>query len=302
MTRALCFLAIAGMSIALFSSQAHAQSRAERAVAELRLRLDQSEAEVRRLNGTVEELQFQIRQLSDQLRRFQEDTEFRFQEIEGPSPFVDQEESAEPPRAQTFNQDTQGETLGTLNQRPASGGATVQNDAPGSGPLDLAAIARGQVPVARPAESDLFRETAPAEEQTGQPVSSGLSANVQYDAAYGFILRGDYETAEIQFRQFLNDHPNDRLTPDAQFWLGESLYARGLYRDAADTFLQNYNDFPESQKAAESLLKLGMSLKNLNETEVACVTFTEVLERFPDAPAPIKQRAREEQAAVRCSG
>lgn len=292
----------AGILLLSWVAAAQAQSRAERAVAELRLRLDQSEAEVRRLNGTVEELQFQIRQLTDQLRRFQEDTEFRFQEIEGPSPFVDQNEApAQAQSGQIQPADTgrglaSDGTIGTLSEPSTLG------EAPGSGPLDLAAIAAGQVPAARPTESDLFREDPqPGAENAAAP-SAGLAANVQYDAAYGFILRGDYETAEIQFRQFLNDHPDDRLTPDAQFWLGESLYARGHYRDAADAFLQTYNDYPESPKAAESLLKLGMSLKNLNESDAACVTFAEVLERFPDAPGPVRQRARQEQAAVRCGG
>ena len=38
--------------------------------------------QVRRLNGQVEELTFQLLQLQEQIRKMQEDNEFRFQELE----------------------------------------------------------------------------------------------------------------------------------------------------------------------------------------------------------------------------
>ncbi|RZL41531.1 MAG: tol-pal system protein YbgF, partial [Variovorax sp.] len=46
-------------------------------------RINQLEEDNRRLNGKLEELSFQVLQLQEQLRKTQEDNEFRFQEIEG---------------------------------------------------------------------------------------------------------------------------------------------------------------------------------------------------------------------------
>jgi tol-pal system protein YbgF len=46
-------------------------------------RVLQLEEEVRRLNGQVEELNFQLLQLQEMIRKMQEDNEFRFQELEG---------------------------------------------------------------------------------------------------------------------------------------------------------------------------------------------------------------------------
>ena len=54
----------------------------------------------------------------------------------------------------------------------------------------------------------------------------------EYDMAYGYILHKDYALAEQAFRDFLKKYPNERLLPDAQYWLGESLYQRQRYRDA----------------------------------------------------------------------
>src|SRR5690606_10364014 len=45
-------------------------------------RVAQLEEQVRQLTGTLEELNFQILQMQDQLRRMQEDNEIRFQELE----------------------------------------------------------------------------------------------------------------------------------------------------------------------------------------------------------------------------
>ena len=59
----------------------------------------------------------------------------------------------------------------------------------------------------------------------------------EYDMAYGYVLHKDYALAEQAFRDFLRKYPNDRLVPDAQYWLGESLFQRQRYRDAAESFL-----------------------------------------------------------------
>src|SRR5690606_3095698 len=45
-------------------------------------RVPQLEEQVRQLTGTLEELNFQILRMQDQLRRIQEDYELRFQELE----------------------------------------------------------------------------------------------------------------------------------------------------------------------------------------------------------------------------
>ena len=46
-------------------------------------RINQLEEDNRRLNGKLEELSFQVLQLQEQLRKTQEDNEFRFKDLEG---------------------------------------------------------------------------------------------------------------------------------------------------------------------------------------------------------------------------
>ncbi|MDB5511621.1 MAG: tol-pal system protein YbgF, partial [Enterovirga sp.] len=51
--------------------------------ADLVVRLNRLEGQMRQMSGQIEQLQFDNRQLKDQVRKFQEDVDFRFQERSG---------------------------------------------------------------------------------------------------------------------------------------------------------------------------------------------------------------------------
>ncbi|WOJ89871.1 tol-pal system protein YbgF [Methylocapsa polymorpha] len=52
----------------------------------LTVRIDRLDNQMRQINGQIEQLQFETRRLSEQLRKFQEDVDFRFQDVGGRSP------------------------------------------------------------------------------------------------------------------------------------------------------------------------------------------------------------------------
>ena len=121
-----------------------------------------------------------------------------------------------------------------------------------------------------------------------------------YDEAYRHLMVQNYGAAEVAFRTFLQQHSNDKLAGNAQYWLGESYYVRGQYKNAAGAFLKGYKVYNKSQKAPDSLLKLAMSLKRLGQKDAACETFGELGTRFPRAPSHIKQRAQSERRRSGC--
>lgn len=121
-----------------------------------------------------------------------------------------------------------------------------------------------------------------------------------YEQAYAFMLRRNYTASEASFRDFLRQHPNDPLAPNAQYWLGEVSFARGDYRAAADQFLQSYTRFGNSPKGPDSLLKLGMSLERLGQREAACSSFNELPRRYPSAPQHVLQRLDQEKDNAGC--
>ena len=67
----------------LFSALSALPARAQVTATDLLVRLDQLEKQVRQLTGAVEQLQYRNQQLETNLRKMQEDNEFRFSELGG---------------------------------------------------------------------------------------------------------------------------------------------------------------------------------------------------------------------------
>jgi tol-pal system protein YbgF len=123
----------------------------------------------------------------------------------------------------------------------------------------------------------------------------------QYDYARALLIQQDYPNAEKAFSAFLNVHPNDALSGSAQYWLGETYYVRGNYDQAAKAFAEGYQRYPKSAKAPDTLLKLGMALTQLKRTKDACGIYSALDQRYPNAPATIKQQAQRERQRAGCT-
>lgn len=176
---------------------------------------------------------------------------------------------------------------------------TLHPNAPGAprplgAPLDMGAVA-GRGPQSGPPP---VNDSAPQQQMAVLPPSN--NPKDEYDLAYGYILRRDYALADQAFRVFLQSHPDDRLVPDATYWLGESLYQRQQYNDAAQTFLDVYNKYPKSAKAPDALLRLGQSLAATGQQEAACASLGAVLKKYPKASPQVKNQVTAEQKRVRC--
>lgn len=270
------------------------------------------EDQVRDLTGRVEELNFQVLQMQDQLRRMQEDNEFRFQELEGGGSTSgggsgsggessnDQGNNTLTPPATTDTADA--ESHGTI-QPPATAGSSQNLGAP---PRELGSItfdAQGNPVgsgVAQPVAPQPGVAGAPADGTTVAALPAAGDAGQLYRNSYEFILSGDYATAETGFRDMIARYPEHEQIPDAQFWLGESLLGQEKYRDAAETFLAASRDHPQSRRAPEMLFKLGVSLAALNQREVACATFNEVGQRYPQMSEALKERVEQEKQLTSC--
>ncbi len=300
---ALCLTLAPGVASAqLFGKRDNGQD------AEMAVRLSTLEDQVRQLNGHVEQLTYQVRQLQDQLQRAAADYEYRFQQLGQGG--TNRSGAVVQPQQPQVTQQAQPQVPTQSGGTVISGQPQTLGQVPGQ-PLDLSSALEQPL-----GGSDQFGSgDGPVQPGTGL-LGSGQSgsgqANTQlaaaptndpkdlYDLSYGYILRGEFDTAEASFRQFLAQFPGDPLAGNAQYWLGESLFARGLYRDSADAFLKGYSEYPQGAKAPESLYKLGMSLKELGQGEAACSTFSEIPRRYPKAPQAVLERARTEAQKSGC--
>ncbi|MFG1412394.1 tol-pal system protein YbgF [Xanthobacter sp. VTT E-85241] len=285
---------------AVQSEQAAAAAQSESV-----LRIDRLENQLRTMTGQIEELQYRNQQLEQQVRRFQEDVEYRLSGGKGPRPAPPAAGVAGPvgaPGAAPVPSVAAPVVPGTgkrsdafdPNEDPVAPGAPQPLGSPASA---SAGLARPNVPLEiGPGGSAIPPRTGA---QTAALAPAG-SARELFDAGYGQIQRQDYAAAEQTFRQFLQAYPSDRLTPDAVYMLGESQFQRQSFKDAAELFLQVSTKYPNSTRAPESLLRLGQSLASLNEREAACATLGEVDRKYPRAASTVRQAVEREQKRAGC--
>ncbi|MBL8574669.1 MAG: tol-pal system protein YbgF [Hyphomicrobiaceae bacterium] len=299
-------------------------SQAQQQQAQTALRLQQLEGQIRAMNGQIEQLTFQNRQLQETLRKMQQDYELRFQDLEAAGaakrpaaappqkkseiapPSVDPVVTAIDPAAPTIaappvtTASRPGPAPGPqqLGQIPATSdqiGAVIA----GAPPLDLGAIAQGRTAGTPPGVR--APPAAPGVDARIAAVPAVPSARDEYDAAYTYVLNGEYELAEDSLRQFIANHPTDRRVGAATYWLGETYSARQMHREAADAFLKSYTAYPDDAKAPDALLKLGQSLNNMGERQAACSTYAELLVKYPRASKALRDRATQERAKAKCA-
>jgi tol-pal system protein YbgF len=309
-------------------------------------RIDHIENALRQLTGTIEDLQHQNQMLQMQLKRMQDDTEYRLQQLgsrggapgavpsramppQGPvnappgatpgnrsdlfdpsqhpnapgAPRVLGNEAVAAPAQNATNEQPVGAPGGRdvgapLDLQTMAGSAPAQPNAPMvSNAPNAAPMASAQMPPAQMPPPARNVSTPGTQLATLPPTASPQD---EYDLAYGYILHKDYALAEQAFRDFLSKHPDGKLVPDAQYWLGESMFQRQRYRDAAESFLAVTTKYEHSGKAPESLLRLGQSLAAMKQKEAACATLAEVGRKFPRATASVKRGVTQEQKRAHC--
>ena len=284
----------------LIALPAAAQSRE---VAELAVRIQQLEDQIRLLTGQVEGLQFQLAQMQTLIERQTEDNEYRFQQLEGGGAALPQQqgdlgaERLAPSDPATTAALPDPAPLGTQFGDPLPDGTNADGLGDSSDPL-LGTEGTG---VGTLGTLGSLEATAPRDLNLdgGVRLSSG-DANAQYQAGYDAIMRGDYPFAEQQFEQFIALYPDDGRAPDAVNWLGEALMQRGAYDDAALVLAEGYQRHADSPRAPDLMLKLGIAIAGSGDLDVACRTFFTLERRHTGLEAAFLQRLSEEKSRANC--
>lgn len=283
--------------------------------------------QIRQMNGKLEELNFQVLQMQEQIRKQQEDNEFRLQQLEQGAPAGPKKSDA----GASGTSVAQAPATQPSTAQPPAAGQSVEDVIIDSGTGDPGTLVPGSSTATTGAPAKTFgtitvdkngnvidaagntQSTTPPASTATAPVPAGKSqgtvvaalpatnnADELYRNSYQFILSGDYSTAEQGFRDHVARFPKDPKTADARYWLGESLLGQQKYRDAAEIFLAASKAYPKAKKAPDTLLKLGVSLVGLKQRDVACATFSEIGKRYPDVSGALKERIKQERALASC--
>lgn len=137
---------------------------------------------------------------------------------------------------------------------------------------------------------------APAPNNGGNAPSPAGLAPISSDTLYQNGLRdyntGNYDLAHQEFADYIRNFPSNDLASNAQFYLGEILYAQRNYKDAINAYDAVLTNYPNSFKQSDSLLKKAMAEEELHMKASAARDYRAVVRRFPGSNAARRAQAR----------
>ena len=252
------------------------------------LKLNEIEDQFRLLTNRFEEVNFKLDKLSNRVTKIQSDSQLRFSDLE----------SGEVTTNKKIKK------AGEKNKKQKE--KTKQANLPGTDkPQDLGAAPGYSLdPKETTQATQSVEATASVFTEERKPETSLLpdkSPKEQYDFALSFMKVGDYETAELTLREFIDKNKTNDLAGSAQYWYGETFRIRQLYSDAATAYLDGYQNYPKSKKAPENLLKLGSTMVELGEKDQGCKMIIGIKKQYPKASQSVLQKAQYEQKRFKCS-
>ena len=240
------------------------------------LKLSELEEQFKILTNNFEEINFKLDKLSNRITKVQTDNQMRFQDLEKSG--LGQRSSS------------------TLSESKKLPGSDEAQDLGGVSESDIAATVQIQKTQSVESVGTVVTETTARSEK----ILPDASPENQYKFAVSFIKIGDYETAELALREFVDNNPKHQLAGNAQYWYGETFRVRQLYQDAATAYLDGYQKYPKSKKAPVNLLKLGVMLVQIGEKEQGCSMILGVKDQYPKANQSVIQKAEYEKKKFNC--
>tara|TARA_Y100000590_G_scaffold435809_1_gene555666 strand:+ start:1237 stop:2202 length:966 start_codon:yes stop_codon:yes gene_type:complete len=240
------------------------------------LKLSELEEQFKILTNNFEEINFKLDKFSNRITKIQSDNQMRFQDLESSDSVVSKKEKKLPGSGEA-------QDLGKTLEIEASESATASAE---------------QMQRTQSVES--VGTVVYEEAERAEKILPDSSPEKQYDFAVSFIKVGDYETAELALREFVDDNKQHELAGDAQYWYGETFRVRQLYQDAATAYLDGYQKYPKSKKAPINLLKLGVMLVQIGEKEQGCSMILGVKDQYPKANQSVIQKAQYEKKKFNC--
>ncbi len=141
-----------------------------------------------------------------------------------------------------------------------------------------------QLKAKRKASQQVKRQTA--------TVKEAPSPDQLYKSSLSAFRARRYKEAYEGFRQFVTVYPNDALAGNAQFWVGESLFAMGKYKEAILAYDKVPSLYPKNPKVAPALYKEGVAFYRLGDAKTAELLWRKLIRRFPRSPYSKKAKNR----------
>ncbi len=106
------------------------------------------------------------------------------------------------------------------------------------------------------------------------------NAEQLFAAAYSDYSRGNFDLALSEFRQYVEIYPSSELADNAQYWIGEILYAQKKMPEAMAEFEKVRSVNAQGDKTAVALYKRGLILLEAGSKDAAIAQFQAVVRDY----------------------
>jgi tol-pal system protein YbgF len=107
------------------------------------------------------------------------------------------------------------------------------------------------------------------------------NAEQLFAAAYSDYSRGNFDLAISEFKQYVETFPSSELADNAQYWIGEILYAQKKLPEAVAEFDKVKTINPNGDKTTAALYKRGLILLEMTRKDEAIAQFQEIFKQYP---------------------
>ncbi len=116
-----------------------------------------------------------------------------------------------------------------------------------------------------------------------QPVMAQMTpgnAEQLFGAAVSDYYRGNYDLALSEFRQYVDTFPTSELADNAQYWIGEILYAQKKLPEAVNEWEKVATISPQGDKTRMALYKRALVLLDMGKKEEAVAQLLTITKTF----------------------
>jgi tol-pal system protein YbgF len=118
-----------------------------------------------------------------------------------------------------------------------------------------------------------------------QPVLAQMTpgnAEQLFGAAVSDYYRGNFDLALSEFRQYVDTFPTSELADNAQYWIGEILYAQKKLPEAVNEWEKVATISPQGDKTRVALYKRAVVLLDMGKKEEAVAQLLAITKSFPN--------------------
>jgi len=113
-----------------------------------------------------------------------------------------------------------------------------------------------------------------------------------YKQALADFMSAKYSLATSEFHDVIQNYPQEQLSGNAYFYLGEIDYRAGHFADAVKNYDQVIQQFPSNPKVPVSRLHKGSALLAMKDREAGIAEMRALIQRFPNSPEAAQARTK----------